>query len=57
MHHDSAVNFESEGPYELQRLLLEAIRVMREKISRLKSAAEELCVQRDSDGDIQMADT
>jgi DNA-directed RNA polymerases I and III subunit RPAC1 len=57
MHHDSAVNVESEGPYEPQRLPLEAIRVMREKISTLKSAAEELRLQRDSDGDIQMADT
>ncbi|KAI0248389.1 DNA-directed RNA polymerase [Lactifluus subvellereus] len=49
-------NVESEGPYEPQRLPLEAIRVMREKISTLKSAAEALRAQRDSDGDIQMAD-
>jgi DNA-directed RNA polymerases I and III subunit RPAC1 len=56
-HSGSAVNVESEGPYEPQRLPLEAIRVMREKISTLKSAAEALRTQRDSDGDIQMADT
>ncbi|KAI0257000.1 DNA-directed RNA polymerase [Lactifluus subvellereus] len=49
-------NIESEGPYEPQRLPLEAIRVMREKISTLKSAAEALRAQRDPDGDIQMAD-
>jgi len=51
------VNVESEGPYEPQRLPLEAIRVMREKISALKSAAEALGAQGDRDGDIEMADT
>ena len=54
---DSLVNVESEGPYEPQRLPLEAIRVMREKISALKSAAEALRAQGDPGGDIQMADT
>lgn len=48
------VNVESEGPYEPQRLPLEAIRVMRGKISTLKAAAEALG---DPDGGIQMADT
>ncbi|KAI0285482.1 DNA-directed RNA polymerase [Russula aff. rugulosa BPL654] len=47
-------NVESEGPYEPQRLPLEAIRVMRGKISTLKAAAEALG---DPDGGIQMADT
>ncbi|KAI0256996.1 DNA-directed RNA polymerase [Lactifluus subvellereus] len=36
------LNVGSEGPYESQRLPLEVIRVMREKISTLKSAAEAL---------------
>jgi hypothetical protein len=51
------VNVESEGPYEPQRLPLEAIRVMREKISTLKAAAEALGAQGDPDGGIQVADT
>jgi len=51
------VNVESEGPYEPQRLPLEAIRVMREKLSALKTAAEALRAQGDPGGDIQMADT
>ena len=54
---DSSVSVESEGPYEPQRLPLEAIRVMREKISSLKVAAEALRAQGDPDGDVQMADT
>ena len=54
---DSSVSVESEGPYEPQRLPLEAIRVMREKISALKVAAEALRAQGDPDGDVQMADT
>lgn len=54
---DSSVSVESEGPYEPQRLPLEAIRVMREKISVLKAAAEALRAQGDPDGDVQMADT
>ncbi|KAN0111584.1 DNA-directed RNA polymerase, insert domain containing protein [Russula decolorans] len=50
-------NVESEGPYEPQRLPLEAIRVMRGKISTLKAAAEALRAQGDPDGGIQVADT
>ncbi|KAI9507811.1 DNA-directed RNA polymerase [Russula earlei] len=50
-------NVESEGPYEPQRLPLEAIRVMREKISALKAAAEALRAQGEPDGDVQMAET
>lgn len=49
-------NIESEGPYKPQRLPLEAVRVMREKISVLKRAAEALRIPGDPDGDIQMAD-
>jgi DNA-directed RNA polymerases I and III subunit RPAC1 len=51
------VNVESEGPYEPQRLPLEAILVMRGKISTLKAAAEALRAQGDPDGGIQVADT
>ena len=51
------VNVESEGPYEPQRLPLEAIQVMRGKISTLKAAAEALRAHGDPDGDTQMADT
>jgi len=51
------VNVESEGPYEPQRLPLEAIRVMRGKISTIKAAAEALCAQGDPDGGMQVADT
>ena len=52
-----SVSVESEGPYEPQRLPLEAIRVMRGKISTLKAAAEALRAQGDLDGSIQVADT
>jgi hypothetical protein len=38
----AAVNIESEGPYAPERLLPEAIKVMREKIARIKKAAEAL---------------
>jgi DNA-directed RNA polymerase I and III subunit RPAC1 len=51
-----AVNIKSEGPYKPQRLPLEAVRVMREKISVLKRAAEALRIPGDPGGDIQMAD-
>ena len=53
------VNVESEGPYAPERLLLEAIKAMREKLALLKKAAETLI---DPDGvlagggDVQMAD-
>jgi len=36
------VNVESEGPYEPERLLPEAIKVMREKLAIIKQAAEAL---------------
>jgi DNA-directed RNA polymerase I and III subunit RPAC1 len=37
-----SVNVESEGPYAPDRLLMEAIKVMREKISAIRLAAESL---------------
>jgi DNA-directed RNA polymerase I and III subunit RPAC1 len=48
------VNVESEGPYEPERLLPEAIKVMREKIATIKQAAEAL--RGGGDGDVSMAD-
>jgi DNA-directed RNA polymerase I and III subunit RPAC1 len=36
------VSIESEGPYAPERLLPEAIKVMREKIANIKKAAEAL---------------
>jgi DNA-directed RNA polymerase I and III subunit RPAC1 len=54
---DFTVNVESEGAYDPQRLPLEAIRVMREKISTLKVAAEALRAQGDPISDVEMADT
>jgi DNA-directed RNA polymerase I and III subunit RPAC1 len=55
------VSVESEGPYAPERLLLEAIKVMREKLSVMKSAAEALLdqegmVNTGNAGDVQMAD-
>ncbi|TFY63934.1 hypothetical protein EVG20_g6123 [Dentipellis fragilis] len=47
---------ESEGPYAPERLPLESIKVMREKIATLKRAAEGLLVADSGDGDVQMAD-
>lgn len=43
------VNVESEGPYEPQHLLAEAIKVMREKISSIRVAAEALLAGDDDD--------
>lgn len=52
------VNVESEGPYEPERLLPEAIKVMREKIATIKQAAEALLYgQGAEDGDVSMADS
>ncbi|KAF9053420.1 DNA-directed RNA polymerase [Panaeolus papilionaceus] len=48
-------NVESEGPYAPERLLPEAIKVMREKISVIKKAAEALR-DRTTDGDVVMAE-
>ncbi|TFY79125.1 hypothetical protein EWM64_g4886 [Hericium alpestre] len=46
---------ESEGPYVPERLPIESIRVMREKIAALKKAAEALTTA-SADGDVQMVD-
>ena len=62
------VNVESEGPYEPQRLLPEAIKVMREKLASIRMAAEALLTGGDDDdilsaskigneGDVDMADS
>ena len=54
------VSVESEGPYAPERLLLEAIKVMREKLAVMKKAAEALLDQDamavGGGGDVQMAD-
>jgi DNA-directed RNA polymerase I and III subunit RPAC1 len=51
------VNVESEGPYEPERLLPEAIKVMREKLAIIKQAAEALRNKSTSlDSDVVMAD-
>jgi DNA-directed RNA polymerases I and III subunit RPAC1 len=55
----AAVNIESEGPYRPELLLPEAIKVMRDKISAIKSAAQELLSELSGEsgvGDVQMAD-
>lgn len=61
----SPVNVESEGPYAPERLLPEAIAVMREKIASIRMAAEALLADADglggpgvgtvgADGDVEM---
>jgi len=51
------VNVESEGPYEPERLLPEAIKVMWEKLVIIKQAAEALRNKSTSlDSDVVMAD-
>jgi DNA-directed RNA polymerase I and III subunit RPAC1 len=53
---------ESEGPYAPERLLPEAVKVIREKLALMKKAAEELLDQEGmltgggGGGDVQMAD-
>ncbi|KIM36901.1 hypothetical protein M413DRAFT_448827 [Hebeloma cylindrosporum] len=50
-------NVESEGPYEPERILPEAIKVMREKLAIIKQAAEALRDKSTSlDSDVVMAD-
>jgi len=54
-----AVNVESEGAYAPERLLPEAIKVMREKLAIIKSAAEALRDRSTTvpmDGDVVMGD-
>ena len=48
----SPVSVESEGPYEPERLLPEAIKVMREKIASIRAAAEALLTGDNEGGDI-----
>ncbi|KAJ7221665.1 DNA-directed RNA polymerase [Mycena pura] len=50
-----SVNVESESAYPPQRLPLEAISIMREKIANIRRAAEALLDQ-PADGDVSMAD-
>ncbi|KAF8073513.1 DNA-directed RNA polymerase [Lyophyllum atratum] len=53
----SSVSIESEGPYAPERLLPEAIQIMRQKLVNLRKAAEALLTADDAadDGDVQMA--
>ena len=50
------VNVESEGAYSPERMLPEAIKVMREKLKKIRQAAEALYDQVEVDGDVTMAD-
>jgi len=54
------VNVESEGPYAPEKLLPESIRILRQKISTIKSAAEQLLVEIEGEpavqGDVEMAE-
>lgn len=54
--HFYVVHVESEGPYTPERLLPEAIKVMREKLVMIRKAAEALLDQDGGDVDVQMAD-
>lgn len=51
--HGHEVNIESEGAYAPERLLPEAIKVMRDKISTIRKAAEALQNISDSE-DVEM---
>lgn len=53
------VNVESEGAYTPERLLPEALKVMREKISIIKNATQALKAQIEGtgSGDVDMVDT
>ena len=64
----SVVSVESEGPYAPERLLPEAVKVMRDKISSIREAAQALLADKDApgsippppktagDGDVEMVD-
>ncbi len=47
---------ETEGAYPPERLFPEAVRVMREKIAVIRSAADALKSQLEGPGDVEMAD-
>lgn len=52
-----SVNVESESVYAPERLLLEAIKVMREKVVNIKKAAEALLDQSgQTDSDVNMVE-
>ena len=54
------VNVESEGPYAPEKLLPESIKILRQKIATIKSAAELLLVEIEgepaTEGDVEMAE-
>ena len=54
------VNVESEGPYAPEKLLPESIKILRQKIATIKSAAEQLLVEIEGEpptqGDVEMAE-
>jgi len=47
-------NVESEGPYAPERIFLESISIMRDKVARIRKAVVGLGEGRDSEGDIVM---
>lgn len=53
-----SVNVESEGPYAPERLLIEAVSIMREKIAAVRKGANtlfsELDVVADAEMDVEM---
>ena len=55
-----SVNVESEGPYAPEKLLPESIKILRQKIGTIKSAAEQLLVEIEGEpatqGDVEMAE-
>jgi len=55
------VNVESEGPYAPEKLLPESIKILRQKIATIKSAAELLLVEIEGElvvqDDVEMAET
>lgn len=54
------VNVESEGPYTPESLLPESIKILRQKIATIRSAAEQLLVEIEGEpavqGDVEMAE-
>lgn len=54
------VNVESEGHYAPEKLLPESIKVLKQKIATIRSAAEQLLVEIEgepaSQGDVEMAE-
>jgi len=54
------VNVESEGPYAPEKLLPESVKILRQKIATIKSAAELLQVEIEGEpavqGDVEMTE-